>query len=233
MYRPGTDGKVYKLGEDSRISGMAHFSLHGKILVQPTALEVWEETMMAIDALGEGKSDDGLYKSVVSNAALSMLISGFEAYAKRRFLEIEEEGIIPRTTKVILAFYSSKERSSSIVTELKSQAEDQNISVLQLLVKKKIIGFQNFQKCKLAYNKAYRIQFGNMEVSGKKLEEMQKYFEYRHRIVHVHPAFGILNPHELPEKTAVYSNMELVKNAQKVFGEFIKKLHQATLSLER
>lgn len=233
MYRPGTDGKVYNLGKDSRISRMAHFSLKGKILVQPTAIEVWDETLLAIDALNTGTSNDGLYSTIVANTSISMLISGFEAYTKRRFIELEEEGITPRVIKLIGAFYSAKERSTNLEQTIKDQAKEQNISILKLLIQKKTIGFQNFQKCKLAYNKAYRIQFGNIGVPSTLLEEMQKYFDYRHRIIHVHPAFGILNPHETPEKDAVYSDKELIDKGKALFDEFIKKLHLATLSLEK
>lgn len=226
-YRVGTNGIIYNIENQ----GMPHVTVSNKIVLQPTALEVWKETLNAIDILGTGESNEAYHEHVVSNLSIIMIVSGFEVYTKRRFLEIEDEGILPRIDKVISAFFSYKERPQNIVQIIKDEANKESISPLRLMVNKNKINFQSFQQCKRAYSKAYRIPFGNIEVSSDELIKLQKYIKYRHRIIHVHPVFGVLNPEKAGIEEPVISNNELVQEIKKTFELFIEKLHQSTLKL--
>lgn len=232
VIRIGSDGKVYKFDGNNDKMKMLYYTRNGKHLVEPTAIEVWEETLYGLDALSTGTSPKGnLYEHVVSNLSIVMLITGFEAYTKRRLLEIEDEGICPREDKVINAFYSSKERSPDIIQKIKKEAKEKSVSVLHLIVSKNIINFQSFEKSKRAYSKAYNIQFGNIGVTNISLEELKKFFFYRHKIIHVHPTTGILNLEKVGIEEQIYSNKELIKTAKTEFNDFIKALHQKTLEL--
>lgn len=226
-YRAGTNGIVY----DIENKGMPHVTVENKIVLQPTALDVWEETLKSVDILMTGKSNEVFHEQVVSNLSIVMIVSGFEVYTKRRFLEIEEEGISPRITKVISEFYSKKERPANIVQIIKEEAEAESISPLRFMVNKNKINFQNFEDCKKAYNKAYRIPFGNIGISSEQLIEIQKYIKYRHRIIHVHPVFGVLNPEKAGSEERVVSDYKLVQKIKKIFELFIETLHQETLKL--
>lgn len=114
---------------------------------------------------------------------------------------------------------------------LESEARDAGISLLQHIVSRGIINFQNYHDCKRAYNKAYGIKFGNLNLSSNTLEGLQSYIRYRHRIIHVSPSLGMLNQEKVPPEKPVFPKKETAENARECFSEFIEALHQATLSL--
>ncbi len=229
--RVGTDGKIYHLG-DKRKRKMLHVTVKGELVIQPTAIEVWEETLLALDALTTGESTEGeLYESAISNMSIVMLVTGFESYAKKRFLEIEAEGIIPNEKKVIKRFYTSWQKTEDYIQKKYIEANKKSISLVHLMVLDRNINFQEFDKCKQVFNLAYNIQFYHLGLKDSLLEELKIFFNYRHKIIHVHPAAGILNPEKAGIEKPIYSNKELIKKAKSIFDEFIQKLHQKTLEL--
>ncbi len=231
ILRVGTNGKIYHLG-DRKKSIMVHLAVNGELVVQPTAIEVWEETLLALDALATGKSTDGkLYETAVSNMSIVMLVTGFESYAKKRFLEIEDEGIAPNEAKIIKKFYSNFQRSDEEIEKKKAEANKKSISLVQLMALDGKINFQEFDKCNRAFNLAYNIQFYHLGMEDSLLNKLKIFFNYRHRIIHVHPAAGTLNPDKAGLEKPVVSNKELIKEVRSLFDEFIKKLHQRTLEL--
>jgi hypothetical protein len=98
---------------------------------------------------------------------------------------------------------------------------------------KPTVNFQNYEKCKRAYNKAYGLKFGEIHIASKDLEFLQRLIKYRHRIVHISPLLGMLNQPEVPPEEPVFSNKKLGNDALKCFDTFITKLHDATLRLRR
>ena len=104
--RVGRDGSIYRVGDEGvQVMGISVFQGNQPIL-QPTAVEAWKNTLQAIDILGAGESKEGfIYEVVVTNLSIAILVTGFEAYAKTRFLELEGEGIQPKTEAIINAFY--------------------------------------------------------------------------------------------------------------------------------
>ena len=114
---------------------------------------------------------------------------------------------------------------------LKSEAEDTQKTVLQVIVEKNSINFQNYQKCKLAYNKAYGIKFGDIGLQSSTIEKIKKFILYRHRIIHVSALLGMLNQSEVPPDEPAFPKKELAAEAIKEFDIFIQKLHEATLKL--
>ncbi len=231
ILRVGTNGKIYHLG-DTKERTMVHVAVNGELVIQPTAIEVWKETLLALEALATGQSAEGKrYEVAVSNMSIVMLVTGFESYAKKRFTEIEDEGIIPHEDKIIKKFYSSRQKTDEQIKEKKLEASRKSISLVQLMVLDRNINFQEFDKCKQAFNLAYDIQFYHLGMKDSSLEELKRFFTYRHRIIHVHPAAGILNPDKAGLEENIISNTELIKTAKSLFAEFIKKLHQKTLEL--
>ena len=165
---------------------------------------------------------------MVSNLTISILLTGFEAYCKTRFLELEQEGIKPDMAALVSEFFSEKERDV-----IASEAEANHVSFLQKIIEKRRINFQNYKKCKRAYNKAYGLKFGEIGIASNDLEFLQRLIKYRHRIVHVSPLLGMLNQPEVPPEEPVFSNKKLGNDALKCFNIFITKLHNATLRLQR
>ena len=232
QFRVGKDRRIYQIGDHGvEIMGVSFYQA-GQAIIQPTAKEAWGETVIAIDVLATGQSKEGyIFEVVVTNVTLAILVTGFEAYVKKRFLELEQEGLAPDTDSIIDAFYPKKEREASIKTLLESEAQDAGLSLLQQIVARNVINFQSYDNCKRAFNKGYGIKFGDLNLSSNTLENLQSYIQYRHRIVHVSPSLGILNQEEVPPEEPVFPKKQTAEKARECFDEFIEALHQATLSL--
>ena len=88
-FRIGKDGNVYRIGDPGvEVMGLSLYQ-GGQPVIQPTALDAWEETLNAIDILATGQSSKGyIYEVVVTNLTLVVLVTGFEAYTKKRFLGV-------------------------------------------------------------------------------------------------------------------------------------------------
>ena len=230
--RVGKDGRVYQIGDHGvEVMGVSFYQA-GQPIILPTAKEAWGETIRAIDILATGQSTEGyIFEVVVTNLTLAILVTGFEAYTKKRFLELEQEGLSPDAGAIINAFYPKKEREAGISALLESEAKDAGISVLQHIVDRDAINFQSYNNCKRAFNKAYGVKFGDLNLSGNTLEDLQSYIRYRHRIVHVSPSLGMLNQESVPPEEPVFPKKETAQNSRACFSEFIEALHQKTLSL--
>jgi hypothetical protein len=233
QFRVGKDRRVYQIcGHGVDVTDIS-FYRDGKPVLQPTALDAWRETVRATEILATGQSNLGyIFELAMTNLTLAVLVTGFEAYTKKRFLEIEQEGIMPDIDAVVNAFFPRKERDAGISEILKSEAKDIQETVLQSIVERGNINFQSYQKCKLAYNKAYQIKFGDLGLQPAALIRIKKYILYRHRIIHVSALLGFLNQPEFPLEEPVLPKKELASEAIKDFDNFIKRLHEATLKLK-
>ncbi|MDD2366063.1 MAG: hypothetical protein PHN84_07860 [Desulfuromonadaceae bacterium] len=233
QFRVGIDGSIFQVGDNGlEVMGVSIFH-EGVPVLQPTAKDAWKETLKATEILATGESNQGyIYEVVVTNLSLAILVSGFEAYTKKRLLEIESEGITPNTGNLVDSFFPKKERDAGIFNILAEEAKEQNKTVLKLIDERNIINFQSFQKCKLAYNKAYNIKFGELNLPQNTIERVQKFIKYRHRIIHVSPSIGMLNQAEVPPEEPVFPKKELAQEARLVFDQFIDELHRVTLTLK-
>jgi hypothetical protein len=234
QFRVGKDGAVYQIGDHGVEVMQVNVYQGGKPVLQPTALNAWKDTLKATQILATGQSDQGyIFENVVTNLTLAILVTGFEAYTKKRFQEIELEGIAPDIDAVINSFFPQKERDVGIAEILRSEAKDEQKTVLQLIVERDFINFQNYQKCKLAYNKAYQLKFGDLGLQSTIIEKIKKIITYRHRIIHVSPLIGMLNQANVPREEPVFPKKELAAEAIREFEEFVDRLHKATLKLRR
>lgn len=231
QFRVGKDGRVYQIGDHGvEVMGVSFYQA-GQAIVLPTAKEAWGETVKAIEVLVTGQSTEGyIFEVVVTNLTLAILVTGFEAYTKKRFLELEQEGLVPDTGAIIDAFYPRKEREAGINALLESEAQDAGVSVLQHIVARDAINFQSYNNCKRAFNKGYGIKFGDLGLSSNTLEDLQSYIRYRHRIIHVSPSLGMLNQERVPPEEPVFPKKETAEKAKECFNEFIGALHETTLS---
>lgn len=222
----GEDGKIYQIGDENVEVMEARIFQGGKQILSPTAINSWRDTKKALEILETGKSEEGyIYESIVANLTISILVTGFETYTKKRILELEKEGIKPTTE----AFFSDSEKEEGLVEIFKKEANEKKTSLLQHVVERKIINFQNYKQCKRAFNKIYQISFGSIGVESNTLNELQKFITFRHRIIHVSALIGMLNQTKVPPEEPVFSNKELTKKAIEIFDLFISKLHKATL----
>ncbi len=231
--RVGKDGGIYQVGDEGLHVMGAEIYQGGKPILSPTALESWTMTLEGIRVLFTGRSDQGyLFEAVTSNLAIVMLVTGFEAYCKRRFLEVEDEGIEGDFQALAQKFLSAEERKRGMDGLIRKQAKNSGITPAAELVEERRIDFQNFERCKIAYKQAHGLGFGeDLGISNSVLGDLQRFIGYRHRIVHVSPLVTILNQEKVPPDDPVFPKRELVERAIQVFDEFIQALHRATLKL--
>jgi len=233
QFRIGADGSVYQIGDIGLEVMGVRVRQAGKTVLGRTAIEAWRETLKAIEVLGTGKSDQGfIFETALAAVTLSVLVTGLEAYAKARFIELETEGIVANWRKTFEHFSSSAERDANRIVELESEAVGRRVSPLRALVNARKINFQNYDHLKRAFRAAYGIKLGEIGINSQVLETLTDFIRYRHRIVHVSPLLGMLNDDDVPPAEPVFANRALAEQAVKCFGEVVSALHQATLQLK-
>lgn len=170
-----------------------------------------------------------MFDVVQCNSVLTILVTGLEWYCKKRFVELEGEGILPDITAMIRAGRSRRPSEANVVQE----ARKAQISTVRYFVEMRDeINFQDFDKAKEAYKKTYNVKFGNIGISGNDIARLRRFITYRHRIVHVSPILSPLSElQEIGSKTPDLPNKELAGEAIKVFSTFVERLHEATLNL--
>jgi len=227
--RVGDDGRVYRIGDTSLAVGHYSVRLGGHLVLQPTAIEAWRNTVQAVELLRKAKSEEGYaFEVILSNFIIVTLVTGFEAYCKTRFLELESEGINPDLEALITAFYSQRERAHFTADDLKEEAVTRNRTVLQKIVGDRRINFQDYEEAKKAYRRAYGIKFGEIGVSSNDLALLQRLIHHRHRVVHFSPWESYL---PVASGEPELSDQKLVEKAVDCFNRFVNRLHEATLRL--
>ncbi|MDN5364639.1 MAG: hypothetical protein PWQ91_1701 [Eubacteriales bacterium] len=228
-FRVGQDGHIYRIG-DAGVE-VSHYSMHlaRRLVLQPTAIEAWRNTVQALEVLKKAKSEDGYaFEVILSNFIIVALVTGFETYCRTRFLELESEGVTADLEAVMAAFYSQRERAGLTLEDLEAEASAENRTVIQKMVEERRINFQDYDHAKKAYRKAYGIRFGEIGVSSNDLALLQRLIHHRHSVVHFSPWEGYLpTPSGEPE----FSNLKLVEKAIDCFNRFVIGLHETTLQL--
>lgn len=231
-FRIDKEGRVHQIGDRGLEVQGVNIYQDGQPILQPTAIEAWNETLKAIEILLTGESPEGyIYEVVTTNLMLVILVTGMEAYFKRRFLELEKEGIASNAEAVLKGFLPKKEQEAGAESLFQSEAEGAGKSLLSYMVSRGIINFQNYKQIKRAYNKAYGVKFGDLEFKNKTLEDIQLYIQYRHKIIHTSPLTTPLNQEKMPQENPAPSNRATGDRAKECFCHFVNKVHQATLSL--
>ena len=157
--RVGEDGKIFEIGDQGmKIMGI-RVRENGKLILQSTALEAWEETKETIKILHTGNSIEGyIFDILIANLTLPLMVTGFEVYTKRRFSELEKEGITPNFGKI-----KEKMRAD------KSYESDEGVV--------ETINFQDFKnECKEVYFYGFGIKFRELGMRNEDLEKLENLF---------------------------------------------------------
>ncbi|MDH5745199.1 MAG: hypothetical protein OEZ52_16780 [Candidatus Aminicenantes bacterium] len=230
--RVGKNGSIYQIGDKGvKVLG-ARVRIGGELVLGLTAIESWNETLEAIQILKTGKSPKGyVFEAIVANMIIVILSTGFEVYCKKRFCELIGEGIIPNYDELEKKFLSNQEIEVGLNEIFKKEAKEKGVSFAELLVEKRRIDFGNWDHCKNSYNKGYGIRFGiDLGVDNRVLENIQKYINYRHRIVHASPMLTVLNEDDDSPRGPEFAP-KIIESAIEEFIELIGKIHEATLKL--
>lgn len=228
------DGSVVEVGSGGvRVMGYS-VRVGGKKMLEPPAIATWDEVTLAVEpVLGLIKPDttDHLLKAILGNQSLSMLVTGFETYCKKRFVEVIGEGRKSDYAKLATKVFSAEERNAQYPQLIEQEAITRTISPIELVVSRGRINFQAYDRCKTAYSAAYAIQFGDMGLPNGDLQLVQQVIGYRHRIIHVSPIIGMLNAPEVPPQQPVFAGYGIGVAALRACDAFIRALHKKTLQL--
>lgn len=228
----GNNGNVFRMGDERvEISNVTVYS-GGKLILESPAIDAWNSTIDASKILlGKIGTNDNYHERICANLTIIMLVTGFEAYCKRRFLELETEGINPNFEELIIKFLSKEERKRGEDESIRQDAAKEGISPTKKLINQRRIDFQNYDRCKTAYNKGYRIKFGSdVNIPNAHFGEIKQLIKFRHRLVHVSPSLNTINPeNDIPEQ--IHTGKNYAQKSMKIIDEFIQELHKTTLKL--
>lgn len=212
--RVGTDGQVYRVGDDGVEVMGVRLLVDGELVLGPTAIEVWNELVQAAEVLGSAESDLGfMFEVVRTNLTVVILATGFESYAKTRFCELEGEGIRPAMTELARRFSWSE--------AMLSAGE---------FVGERRVDFGNWDVCKDAFRLGYGIRFGDV-VASQTIERLRRYLDHRNRVVHLSAMTPLVNRPNSADGSPIFANEALRREAIEDFATVIHALHQATLAL--
>lgn len=232
-FRIGENGSVFQIGDEGVEVMEVNFIAGGKSVLTSTAIEAWRNTIQGIKILFTGQSTEGyIFEVVTTNLIIVMLVTGYEAYCKKRFVELEDEGLKVDFDSLANSFLSQSERKNGEIDIIKSDAMTEGISPLKKFVQQGRIDFQNYNRCKTAYNKGYGISFGNnLKLKNTELEEIQSLIKFRHKIVHISATIGMLNIERVPPEEPIFPKREYAERSQLLFDKFINSIHEETLKL--
>lgn len=214
-FRITREGGVVRIGDTGLDAMGVRLMEGGQVVLEATAMRSWEETKETVKILGTGESKEGyIFDSIVANLMFPLMVTGFEVYAKRRFLELEEEGITPDLEKI-----TKKMRSniSPSIQELTST-----------------INFQDFKnECRRVYCYGYGIKFHELGLKSEEVEKLERIFEYRGRIIHNSSLLSMLNESLVPQEDPIFNNKLQALGHLNLLDKFIHKLHSKTLTLRK
>lgn len=175
-FQIGEDEQVVQIGDEGMEVLGARVNVGGKQMIKPTAISAWAETKKAIEILFKGESKEGyIFETVKANLSIVMMVTGFEAYCKTRFQEIEGEGVQPNHEKI-----------------------DEKL-------KRKKENFQDFDDyCKEIYKYGYNIRFSEL-ITSQEFATLKRLFDFRSRIVHASPLITMVNEFEVPKEKPIFS----------------------------
>lgn len=232
QFRVDANGQVIQIGDEGiKVMGIS-ITENGKETLSSTAIETWKETIQSIEFLLKGTSSDGyIFESICTNLAIVILVTGFESYCKRRFLELESEGIVCNFNALIDEFIPKDKREDAKKIIVERSIVNQ-ITYTQQLISEDKVNFQNYPNCKTAYRKGYGIKFSeDLGVSSIEIKKLKELIEYRHKIIHISP-LRVMPPPDPSRVVGVKPpKNEYAHIGVQAINKFVTGLHNSTLSL--
>jgi hypothetical protein len=203
-----------------------------RTIFAPSATESWSDVKEAIRVLLSGSSADAMYRVIVGNQVISMLNTGFESFARTRFVELEREGWGGDFDALVAEFVPARWRAQEDA-RIKTEAEEAGRTPLWQFAETRRIDFGNYENARRAYKAAFGMTFGvDLGLPNTDLEQVQRHIQYRQRILHVSPIIGYLNSPEFAKgEEPVFSGLAQAERAVELFDRFITAFHTATLRI--
>lgn len=205
----------------------------GRAALRSSAIDAWVEIARGVALLLEAEAGDGAdFALLAPNLAQVTLVTGWETYGKRRFVELIEEGVRPNDRKLEESFLSKRERELGMAEDLKRDARRRTLA--EALVERDRIPFQSYEGFKKAFARGYGVSIGSdLGIDHEVLGAVKRGIGYRHRIVHVSPFLGLLNPDTVHDRGPEGGNHEFAYAQLAAFDRVVRGLHARTLRLKR
>lgn len=230
-FRIGKDGAIYQIGDKGMKVGYYRFEVGGKVVLEPKAKEFFDFQMEKVRILVENcKKGDFLFESTLAQQIVVMLTTAFEVYARTRFLELEKEDKNVNMKELYYRFISKNYRQQ-YKDEMTEVAVKQSKTELEVFIESKAVNFQDWESFKNAYNKGYGLKIGEIGIPNDLLLEVQKYINWRHKIIHSKSDQTIINSEEVPPAEPIFTNKDFAEKGLNIFQEFISKFHENTSNL--
>lgn len=216
------DGVICQFGSD--VDGVVeplkyNIIQGGKVDITSDAIDSWMNNINAIRTLlAAVKIEDYSAQCILCNMCISSLVTSYEVYCQRRFIELLQDDIYYDKNKLAKLIRNDKLKDHIIGQCVK---EDELIQYIQSNV-----NFQNYDTCKSFY-KTFGIKFGEFE-DERILSNIQRILEYRHYIIHVEPDCQYLNL-KYHGESPVFSKPDLVLEYLQTFSKFIIHLHYQSI----
>lgn len=229
VFRKGPNGSYFQIGDSGvKVSGFK-FSANNKALITPWAIELadfrFERIKEVLDHCDNIDIGKGFFALTISQQSIVMMTTLFEVFCRERFLELEKSRLPALSEMYRLV---PKDLQESIADYCTNCAFTTKISPLRIFVEDRRINFQNWDNCKRAYNKVFDIKFGEIEIDGIILENIQKVLRHRHKIIHTKDESSFINDSGSFAKNPEVINIAYVKKRLEDFQTFIGRLNAAS-----
>lgn len=221
-------GEIVLLGDVGIEIVDVTFFAGGGLQLRSTAIESWRATIGAIETVTAGLVDkDHHTQSIGANLSIVMLAAGLEAYARRRFSEIEGEGFPPNEESLAEKLFPAKRREE-ILADYRERVTSEGHSFTELVAANTDLG--NWDRLKSAFSGAYGIGVGGL-VPSDVLVKVQNTLKFRNHIVHVSPLALVLDESVSVPSEDVMSGQPLLEGLVDACDAFVEKIHEATVAL--
>lgn len=197
-----------------------------------TAIATWVDAAQAaqllLDHLRQIGDDEEQLTIILANQILAILVTGYETYCEKRFIELIVAGRPLDYARLNRKLVREAKQGAYAGIELAELPHTHAFA--KAIIKRYRINFQDYENGKRAYTAAFGLRFGALGLPNQTLQALQTWLRYRHRIIHVSPLLAILNDPASPQEAPVYAGVLVAAAAMEVFNTFISALHAQTLT---
>lgn len=187
-----------------------------------------------IESLVSSGNEDYRFKIIIYQQILVSLITAFEVYARNRFIEIHNELIKDANSAKLDDLYKkfiSQKKLNEVMQMLREISKKTKKPILLILIENRYIDFKKWTHFKNAYKKAYGLRIGLIYNKSHILDEIQKCFKWRNKIIHSKIDSPVLNFENSPPERPIYLNKELINEKISQFTDFLNTFHNYTEKL--
>jgi hypothetical protein len=230
-FRVGKNGEIYQIGDKGiKVRGY-RVKMGNEVVLEPTAKELFDFQLERVEILIKNcKKGDFMFESTLVQQIIVMLTTAFELYARTRFIELEAEGKSVNLEKLFKRFVSNKYREQT-KKEINQTATKQGKTEITVFIERRIINFQDWKCFKEAYNKGYNLKVGKIGIPNEILGDVQKFIEWRHKIIHSKGEQTMINFEEVPPATPIFTTKELAEKGLNTFQKFVDIFHKNTIEI--